>query len=285
MRGGQHRCEQLVSPVATEVPEGAGPPRRTAGRKPKYLRLYDEMRERIASGRWAVGSALPSQRELAEELGVSIMTLRQALQMLEDDRLIETRHGTGTFVAARYSYDLGHLRSFAADLAAQGARITTRLLAADVLPPPEPVAARLGGADEVLRLRRLRLVGGRPIVVQVSYLPARLPARPRRLLAGDIASAIGSGEQGLYALLAGHGLEVTAASETITPVVLGPDDARDLGRPEGSPALLSHRLSVSADSFPLIDDHAVLPGDSVAVTAARSPGGLEVRYTLRGQLP
>ena len=73
------------------------------------------------------------------------MTLRQALQLLIDDGLVDTRHGSGTYVAARYAYDLGHLRSFAADLAAQGAEISTRLLGARIVTPPEPVGARLGG--------------------------------------------------------------------------------------------------------------------------------------------
>jgi GntR family transcriptional regulator len=272
-----------VSPVAAR-PAAGGPVRRTAGaRLPKYLRLHDEMRERISSGHWPVGSSLPSQRDLADEFGVSIMTLRQALQLLADDGLIDTRHGSGTFVAARYSYDLGHLRSFAADLADQGAKVTTRLLAAHVVPPPEPVAARLGLPGEVLRLRRLRLVGGRPLIVQTSYLPVPLAPEPpaaRRLLPDDIIRAVGPGHLGLYALLADHGLEVTRASETITPVALVAHDARDLARPQGSPALLSHRLSITAAGFPVIDDHALLPGDSVAVTASRSPDRLEVRYTL-----
>ena len=91
-------------------------------------------------------SPLPSQRELAGEFSVSVLTLRQALQLLADDGLIDTRHGSGTYVASRYAYGLGHLRSFAADLAAQGARITTRLLAADTVAAPDDVGARLGAA-------------------------------------------------------------------------------------------------------------------------------------------
>jgi DNA-binding GntR family transcriptional regulator len=119
--------------------------------------------------------------------------------------------------------------------------------------------------------------------VQVSYLPVPLvpgQAQARRLQPGDITRAVGLGDRGLYALLADCGMAITQAAETISPVVLGPPDARDLDRPVGSPALLSHRLSITAAGFPVIDDHALLPGDSVAVTAARSPGGLDVRYIL-----
>jgi GntR family transcriptional regulator len=257
---------------------------RTAGdRQPKYLRIYAALRDRITSGRWPAGSPLPSQRELAGEFSVSIMTLRQALQLLADDGLIDTRHGSGTYVASRYAYGLGHLRSFAADLAAQGAEVTTRLLAADVVAPAEPVAARLGGPATVLALRRLRFVGGRPLIVQVSYLPVPLAGGP---LAGslpdpaELIRALGPGDRGLYSVLAGHGLAVTSASETVTPVVLGSRDAGDLSRPEGSPALLSHRLSCTANGSPVVDDHALLPGDSVAITVARSPDRLDVHYAL-----
>src|ERR1700756_126770 len=76
-------------------------------RQPKYLRIRSNLRDRITSGQWPPGSPLPSQRELADEFGVSVMTLRQALQLLADEGLIETRHGSAPFAAARYAYDLG----------------------------------------------------------------------------------------------------------------------------------------------------------------------------------
>jgi len=269
------------------------PARRAAvDRQPKYLRIYAELRDRIEGGRWPAGTALPAQRELADEFGVSMMTLRQAVQLLADEGLVGTRHGLGTYVTPRFAHDLGHLRSFAADLAAQGAPVTTRLLDATVLAPPDAVGARLGGPAQALRLRRLRLVGGRPVILQASWLPIPLPGGrdPRDLLAGASgsppparpgpAAAGDSGERGLYTVLAACGLAVARASETITPTALDPADARDLGRPAGSLALLSHRVSFTAAGVPLIDDHALLPGDSVALTANRSADQIEVSYTL-----
>lgn len=243
----------------------------TGPRGPKYLRIHAELRDRISSGAWPPGRPLPAQRELAAEFGVSIMTLRQALQLLADDGLIATRHGHGTFVAQRYAYDLGHLRSFAADLAAQGARISTRLLTAGAVPPPAATGARLGGPGQVLRLRRLRLAGGRPLIVQTSYLPLPLAAG---LDPGDLV------RRGIYPVLAERGLAVTRAAETITPAVLSAEDAGCLDRPAGQPALLSHRLSFTAAGLAVLDDHAVLPGDAVAITADRSAGAVAVHYTL-----
>lgn len=259
----------MVTRTGTQPPAQGG--RATSSRLPKYLRIHGELRDRIVSGQWTPGSPLPAQHDLADQFGVSIMTLRQALQLLADDGLVEARHGRGTYVAARYAYDLGHLRSFAADLGAQGAEITTELLAALTVVPPADVGARLGSPARVLMLRRLRLSAGRPLIVQTSYLPAALAplVRPADL-----------GRQGLYAMLAEHGLTITGANETISPVTLGPRDARDLGRPQASPALLSHRISFTSSGLPVIDDHALLPAGSVVVTANRSPDHLDVRYAL-----
>jgi GntR family transcriptional regulator len=256
--------------------------RRTAeDRQPKYLRIHAELRDRITSGQWPAGTSLPAQRDLAAEFGVSIMTLRQALQLLADDGLIAARHGSGTYVAARYEYDLGHLRSFAADLAAQGAEIRTRLLAAEIITPADEVSARLGDPSQVLRLRRLRLAAGRPLIMQTSYLPLPLADG---LDPADLA------ERGLYTVLAeqglaehglaGSGLAVTRAAETITPCVLGTLEAGYLERPAGSPALLSHRISFTAAGLAVVDDHAVLPGDSVAISVNRSADRLDVHYSL-----
>jgi GntR family transcriptional regulator len=231
------------------------PARRTAvERQPKYLRIYTELRDRIEGGRWPAGTALPAQRELADEFGVSMMTLRQAVQLLADEGLVGTRHGLGTYVTPRFAHDLG---------------------------------ARLGGPARALRLRRLRLVGGQPVILQTSWLPVPLPGGldPRDLLAEagpqpPSGPGPAGGDRGLYTLLADRGLAVARASETITPTALSPADARDLGRQAGTLALLSHRVSFTAAGDPLIDDHALLPGDSVALTANRSADQVEVSYTL-----
>ncbi len=268
-----------------------GPPRRTAvERQPKYLRIYTELRDRIASGKWPAGSPLPAQRELADEFSVSMMTLRQALQLLADEGLVAARPGLGTYVTPQYAHDLGHLRGFGADLARPGAEVSSRLLEAAVAIPPGPVAARLGSPEQALHIRRLRLVAGRPVVLQTSWLPMPLPGGlDPRVLVMPSAGAAGQGGSGdpadhpgagLYHGLAGLGLAVARATETITPVLLDPAAARDLGRAAGSLALLSHRVSFTADGEPVIDDHAVFPGDSVAITATRSPDEIAVAYTL-----
>lgn len=69
--------------------------------RPLYLQLIEQMQRRIAVGDWPPGKELPSIRALAAELRVSVITIKRAYEDLEALGVIETRHGKGSFVAAR----------------------------------------------------------------------------------------------------------------------------------------------------------------------------------------
>ena len=92
-----------------------------ASRVPRYHQIAQTLRERIVAGGHGPGKRLDNQRSLAREFGVTLMTLRQALDLLERDGLIARRHGLGTFIARpSIDYDILHLRALAADLSALG---------------------------------------------------------------------------------------------------------------------------------------------------------------------
>src|SRR6266850_2366178 len=147
------------------------------GRVPRYHRIAEALRERIREGELSPGARLDNQRQLAKSFGVTLMTLRQALELLEREHLITRRHGLGTFVAApSIDYDILQLRRFAGDLSAKGERVTTRLLSSAFVAGERRVTAALGLARgaRLLAVDRLRLVDGRPLSLQRSFLPARL---------------------------------------------------------------------------------------------------------------
>ena len=63
-----------------------------------YLQLYHQLRRDILNGIWPRGSKLPSKRVLAEELGISIITVEHALSLLSDEGYLETKPRSGTYV-------------------------------------------------------------------------------------------------------------------------------------------------------------------------------------------
>ena len=230
-------------------------------RVPRYHRIADALRERIRLGELASGARLDNQRQLAKSFGVTLMTLRQALELLEREHLITRRHGLGTFVAApSIDYDILQLRRFAGDLSAKGERVATRLLGARFAAADRRVAEalRLAGRPRVLVVERLRLVDEHPMSLQRSFLP---PPLGDEVIRADLA--VTSLHQVLEFKL---GVVVTRASETVSAVRLGRREARDLGCRAGEPAFESERVSYDAGGAPVVFDRAFIPGDRFRIT-------------------
>src|SRR3989454_2381591 len=230
-------------------------------RVPRYHRIAEALRERIGSGQLAAGARLDNQRKLAQSFGVTLMTLRQALELLEREHLITRRHGLGTFVAApSIDYDILQLRRFAGDLSAKGEHVATRLLGTRFAAADRRVAEalRLAGRPRVLVLERLRLVDEHPMSLQRSFLPSPLGDE---VIRADLALTP------LHQVLEFKlGVVITRASETVSAVRLGRREARDLGCRAGEPAFESERVSYDAGGAPVVFDRAFIPGDRFRIT-------------------
>lgn len=166
----------------------------------KYRRIVDAMLDEMRHK--PQGERLPSERVLAERFEVSRMTLRQALDELEQAGWIERVHGSGTFVR-RPVVSLGQvLTSFTQDMRARGLTPSATLLGFDVVPAPAEVASELGlpAGEEVVWIERLRFAEGEPMCVEVSHFPIRF----RQLLeTGDLESSV-------HDLLRGSGVNIAS---------------------------------------------------------------------------
>src|SRR5579864_9051572 len=100
---------------------------------PAHEQIEERLAHAIESGELAAGSRLPAERDLAAELGVSRMTLRQALDALERRGLVTRSVGRkgGTFVAQpKFERDLSSYAGLSAQLAEQGRIPGARVLSA-----------------------------------------------------------------------------------------------------------------------------------------------------------
>lgn len=196
---------------------------------------------------------------------MTLVTLRQALRRLEEDGLVSSQAGRGTFVAEpRAAYRLDSLRGLAEDLRAQGQTVTTEVLGQALRKAP----AGFGGG-RALRLERIRLLAGRPAVHQLSWVPGPAGAA----LAGADLSA-GS----LYAALAGLGVVVHRASETVRPGLLDEPVAALLKQPPGTPVFVSERTTYGLDDSPVVRDRATILGTAMEIRTERSAIGLSVQW-------
>ena len=228
---------------------------------PRYHQIAETLRARISAGGMTAGHRLDNQRQLAQSFGVTLMTLRQALDVLARDGLITRRHGLGTFVAPPpVDYDILQFRTLAGDLSAVGEDVATRFLRSRFGRADRRVAQELGLAEgaRMFVLERLRLVDGQPLSFQASHLPAAI---------GEEAAKADLTVTPLRHVLSFKlGIEITAARETVSAETLPARAARELGCAAGAPCFRSDRVSTDADRRPIVYDRVFIPGDRFRIT-------------------
>jgi GntR family transcriptional regulator len=173
----------------------------------RYREIEQYLRTLVEGAR--PGDPLPSEAELCERFLVSRMTVRQALQELTNDGLVERRRGQGTFVAHRPVHRRpGVFLSFTEEMNRRGMQATSRLLSAGMDDPRRPETLDLGLAphSQVVRVVRVRMADGVPVALEDAALVPEL----RDVLDEDL----GSGS--LHSALAKRGVVATRATGTIT---------------------------------------------------------------------
>lgn len=165
---------------------GAGPP---GGRSLRYQQVYDHVLGLIEEQGLAPGDRLPSSTDLAGQTGVSMISVRRALDELERAGKVRRHQGVGTFVARgripSHPARAGELLETLSDGGAEPA-LTTELLGLTVGVPSENIVRAMGisAGEPVWEILRLRSIGTSPAILEQAVLPlGRVPAVDEALLA------------------------------------------------------------------------------------------------------
>ena len=145
-----------------------------------YLQLRNGLARLIRERRFSVDDALPSERVLADTLGISRVTARKAIAALEGDGLIVRRHGSGNYIAPMLEQPLTRLTGFTEELKLRGfvprSRWIRRVIGTALT--DELVALGLSPGARVARLERVRLADDTPMAYEASALPTSIVADP-----------------------------------------------------------------------------------------------------------
>ncbi|QGZ55420.1 GntR family transcriptional regulator [Paraburkholderia acidiphila] len=204
---------------------------------PLYLQLARKLSIAIHDNRWNAGEALPSERVLAESLGVSRITARKAIALLVEQGLIRRTQGAGSFITPRIEDPLSRLTSFSEMLRQRGFTPSSRWLSREIQPASRDEVIQLGlsPAAAVTRLKRLRLADGIVMAVENSTFPAALIPDP---------SAIGDS---LYSFLEQRGLSIVRALQHFRAVNASEEIARQMSIAPNEALLLITRVGYTAD--------------------------------------
>ncbi|MER7144887.1 MULTISPECIES: GntR family transcriptional regulator [Streptomyces] len=160
-----------AEPAPASLPVAAA--RRRRLRVDQARQLADLLRHQILAGGFP-GGVLPLEHAIAADYRVSRNTVRQALEMLRDEQLVERHPGVGTVVVCekKYPHGLDRLQGLAETLHEHG-RVTNEVRTVGPVRAPSPVAHRLclPERSDVLCVERLRRLNGLPLSLDLSYLP------------------------------------------------------------------------------------------------------------------
>lgn len=222
---------------------------------PAYAQIEDQLAARIESGELRAGERLPPERELAKSVGVSRMTMRQALSSLAQRGLVERGVGRGTFVArVKMEYDLRRVAGFTELMERQGVVPGATLISAKQSEAPPPIAAALGlpAGAPAYRIQRVRYGAKVPLALEDSWIPAA--PFPGLLDLGLTGS--------LYELMRDlYSRGPVRAVERLEPVLARAHEADALEVPEGSPLMLVERTAYAADGTAIEFAHDRHRGD------------------------
>ena len=222
---------------------------------PLYLQLKRWIEDAIHSGQINPCDALPSERDLAQKVDVSRVTVRKAVLQLVRDGILVQRHGSGTFVAPRtqrVEQSLSQLTSFTDDMARRGMVVRAQWLDRGLyLPSPdEMLILGLSASDRVARISRLRLTGDTPLAIERASLSSEILPDPLAIA------------DSLYKHLDKSGNRPVRAIQRIRAANLGAEDAGLLEVPEGSAGLNIERTSYLASGRVIEFTRSIYRGDT-----------------------
>jgi GntR family transcriptional regulator len=208
-----------------------------------YIQVRDYLAQQIATGALKPGALLPNELELAEQLGVSLGTLRKGLQALENERLITRRHGRGTFVrdhAADTPLTFDNLRT----KDGQPIPFTLQFLGAARMRAgaEEQERLRLETPEPVIRCQQVRHYQGPFLLERISLVISRFSGLDCAALEGPYQLAVLAQEHGVLVGPASESVEIARASAEVGAV---------LDVEPGAPLLQLERIIYSLDYVPL----------------------------------
>jgi GntR family transcriptional regulator len=221
------------------------------------------IRDLVSSGDLGPDGRLPTERELAAQLGVSRATVRQVLDRLEHAGSVYRRRGRsgGTFTSRRRAdIDFGYLAGIPAYLRAQGFRPGAHVVSARIIPAGHAAADALGIAGEALvyEVVRVRLADEERICLEHVRIPVSLAPD---LLSQPLDDTF------CDLLRSRYGVVCVKAVERMVAVLADDDQASLLGIKVGDPLMAIERVSYDADGKPAEYSTELFCGDRTRVIA------------------
>lgn len=210
---------------------------------PLYVKVHDHLLNRLQLGEYATGDQLPPETDLASELGVSLITIRRAMQELSDGGWVVRQPGRGTFASrpTRIEQSFNILSSFTSDMELVGMVPSSTVLKQEVAAasPNQASVLKVKVGTPLFHLVRVRTADDVPILLESVCIPVAVCPQ---LVTTDFV------DHSLYKVLTDYGVELTRSTQEFEPIVLSEEQSKLLQVPAFSPAFLRQAVSYHQDA-------------------------------------
>ena len=212
-----------------------------------YMQIKDLLTTKVGKGEWLPGSIIPSEINLAQELGVSQGTVRKAITELVENNVLTRRQGRGTFVSNhdpdRALFHFFHVTDNKGHKVLPDSRVLhCRRKPASRL---ETSKLQLAAGANIIRIERVRNFSTKPIMVETITLPAKPFGDLGREGNYDLPNT-------LYELYEKqYGITIHSANEQLRAVAASRHDAKILKLEVGTPLLEIERVALTLDKTPV----------------------------------
>ena len=143
---------------------------------PLYVKFAETVKQAVRTGVLHQGNVLPGERELSQQTGVSRITVRKAMEMLDQEGVVIRSQGYGTQISDKFEYSLKEAKGFSQQVVLRGKKPDTLWVNKSVVKCSEDVASQLKVPvnSDVFMLKRIRYVDNQPVSIEESYVPVAL---------------------------------------------------------------------------------------------------------------
>lgn len=210
---------------------------------PLYQQLIEIIKTQISSGELKPGDRIPTEMELSKLYDISRITVRKAVELLEEEEVLLKKQGIGTFVTAKkLKRDSTRFMGYTTNCEMEGLRPGAQLITVDLIDASLSYTEklRLEEGEKVIRIIRLRTADDEPVMIEENYFPTKYAY----LLKEDLTKS-------LYKILGDNGTYAASGVNRISICYANQEEAQYLGIPEGESLILWKGLCLDREGNPL----------------------------------
>ena len=211
-----------------------------------YQSLAAILRARVVSGEWRIGKAIPSEASLAKEFSVAVGTIRQAIAELAEDGVLIKHHGKSTAVSSGLNGQ-SMLRFFRYQLEGQKQILPqAKVLDIKQVTPDRDIVKLTGWKSKsLLKIHRIRLINGQPLLYEIIYLPLPQFKKLMQFKSSDFDDLF----YPMYAKVCE--IAVIKAKDQVSFELMKKTDAKMLSMKEGHPGVRVTRIAFDLTGKPV----------------------------------